>query len=112
MNAKGLFQPDLQAGVSLFLVKLEESSLVAFDLGLMEKRYRSKRRKFAVFCRLSAKLINGIKGLKLTANSGCVRFLISEINVIFLVGIKFEAMREVAIGGTSSDKQPFYSGTG
>ncbi|WP_339277855.1 hypothetical protein MKY59_12415 [Paenibacillus sp. FSL W8-0426] len=70
------------------------------------------KHEFAVFCRLSAKLINGIKGLKLTANSGCVRFLISEINVIFLVGIKIEAMREVANGGTSSDKQPFYSGTG
>lgn len=58
-------------------------------------------------CPLSAKLINAIKSSKLTLTTGYGRFKRVEINMIILVGIKIEAMREVANGGTSSDKQPF-----
>jgi hypothetical protein len=58
-------------------------------------------------CPLSAKLINAIKSSKLTLTTGYGRFKRVEINMIILVGIKIDAMREVANGGTSSDKQPF-----
>ncbi|KGP78227.1 hypothetical protein P364_0129640 [Paenibacillus sp. MAEPY2] len=58
-------------------------------------------------CPLSAKLINAIKSSKLTLTTGYGRFKRVEINMIILVGIKIEAMREVANSGTSSDKQPF-----
>lgn len=59
------------------------------------------------FCPLSVKLINTIKSSKLTPTTGYGRFKRVEINMIILVGIKIDVMREVANGGTSSDKQPF-----
>ncbi|PWW36717.1 hypothetical protein DET54_102143 [Paenibacillus pabuli] len=59
------------------------------------------------FCPLSVKLINTIKSSKLTLTIGYGRFKRVEINMIILVGIKIDVMREVANGGTSSDKQPF-----
>jgi hypothetical protein len=62
---------------------------------------------FMILWYLSVKLINTIKSSKLTPTIGYGRFKGVEINMIILVGIKIEAMREVENGGTSSDKQPF-----
>ncbi|MCK6073666.1 hypothetical protein [Paenibacillus silvae] len=87
--------PELQVEAGFFVI------FIAVCMGIKAAIYETT--KLVRFVPLLEKLINGIKSLKLTLIPRCVR-LKEEINMIILVGIKIEAVREVADGGTSSDK--------